>query len=357
MELYAIILAGGIGERFWPVSRRTFPKQFVPLFGKDSLIEQTRKRISRLCPLNRQRYIIPYEMANLLKMQTGVKHQNIIYEPFGKNTAPAIGLAATYLANCAPDATMIVLPADHYIKPVNTFISNIKVACKIAQQGYLVTFGIPPNRPETGYGYIHIGDVIERFGKITIHRALEFKEKPSLDIALAYLQAKKFLWNSGMFIFRVAAILEAFRTFLPDFYAELINFQQYIGTKKEKSILTLMYEKAPTTSIDYAVMEKAKNIAVVKANFLWDDVGSWLALERHFVAQRYANVVLGEHYSVDTKNSIIYSDSGVVATLGVENIVIVKSKDAVLVADKKRVGDLKALLRTIATSKSGKRFL
>lgn len=357
MELYATILAGGIGERFWPVSRRAFPKQFVPLFDKDSLIEQTRKRISRLCPLSYQRYIIPYEMANLLKSATGVKPQNIIYEPFGKNTAPAIGLAAVYISKIAPDATMIVLPADHYIEPVSNFIVNVKAAYKTAQQGYLVTFGIPPNRPETGYGYIHIGEVIERYGKITVHRAIEFKEKPSLDIALAYLQAKKFLWNSGMFVFRVATILEAFRTFLPDFYAGLLNFQNAIGTKQEKLMLMRLYQKAPTTSIDYAVMERAKNLAVVKANFLWDDVGSWLALERHFPAQRLGNVVLGEHYGVDTKESIIYSDHGIIATLGVENLVIVKAKDAVLVADKKRVGDLKALLRTIAISKSGKKFL
>ncbi|MEO0093965.1 MAG: sugar phosphate nucleotidyltransferase [candidate division WOR-3 bacterium] len=357
MELYAIILAGGIGERFWPVSRRSFPKQFVPLFGRDSLIEQTRKRISRLCPLTQQRYIIPYEMTELLQMQTGIKRANIIYEPYGKNTAPAIGLAAIYIANSAPDATLIVLPADHYIEPVNNFIANIKVACKVAQHGYLVTFGIPPTRPETGYGYIQIGDVIERYGKITVHRAIEFKEKPTLDIALAYLQAKRFLWNSGMFVFRVSTILEAFRNFLPDFYAELINFQNYIGTRQERLMLERMYKQAPTTSIDYAVMEKAKNIAVVKANFLWDDVGSWLALERHFPAQRYGNVIIGEHYGVDTKESIVFSDSGVIATLGVENLVIVKAKDAVLVADKKRVGDLKALLRTIATTKSGKKFL
>jgi mannose-1-phosphate guanylyltransferase len=357
MELYAVILAGGIGERFWPVSRRSFPKQFVPLFGKTSLIEQTRKRISRLCPFNHQRYIIPFEMAKLLQMQTGVKHQNIIFEPYGKNTAPAIGLAAVYISAIAPDATMVVLPADHHIEPVNNFIACVKAAYKIAQQGYLITFGIPPSRPETGYGYIHIGDVIDKQEKITVHRTLEFKEKPSLDIALAYFQAKKFLWNSGMFVFRVSTILDAFRTFAPDFYAELINFQKFIGTNQEKSMLERMYQQMPTTSIDYAVMEKAKNIAVVKANFLWDDVGSWLALERHFRISSDGNVILGKHYGVDSKESIIYSDAGVIATLGIENLVIVKAKDAVLVADKKRVGDLKALLRVIGNAKSGKKFL
>lgn len=357
MELYAAILAGGIGERFWPVSRRSFPKQFVPLFGKTSLIEQTRKRIARICPVNHQRYIIPFEMAKLLQMQTGVKHQNIIFEPYGKNTAPAIGLAAVYITAVAPDATMIVLPADHHIEPVNHFIACVKAAYKIAQQGYLVTFGIPPSRPETGYGYIHIGDVIDKQERIGVHHAIEFKEKPTLDIALAYLQAKKFLWNSGMFVFRVSSILDAFRTFAPDFYAELINFRKYIGTKHEQSMLERLYQQLPTTSIDYAIMEKAKNIAVVKANFLWDDVGSWLALERHFRILRYGNVVLGEHYGVDTKESIIFSDTGVIATLGVENLIIVKAKDAVLVADKKRLGDLKALLRVIGTKKSGKKFL
>lgn len=357
MELYAAILAGGIGERFWPVSRRSFPKQFVPLFGKTSLIEQTRNRISRLCPVNHQRYIIPSEMAKLLQMQTGVKPHNIIFEPYGKNTAPAIGLAAVYLLAVKPDATMIVLPADHHIEPVNNFIACVKVAYKIAQQGYLVTFGISPSRPETGYGYIHIGEMINKQERISVHHALEFKEKPTLDIALAYLQAKKFLWNSGMFVFRVSTILDAFRTFAPDFYAELINFQKFIGTKQEKSRLKRLYQQVPTTSIDYAIMEKAKNIAVVKANFLWDDVGSWLALERHFPILGDGNIILGEHYGVDTKESIILADTGVIATLGIENLVIIKSKDAVLVTDKKRVGDLKALLRVISTTKSGKKFL
>lgn len=357
MELYATILAGGIGERFWPVSRRTFPKQFVPLFGKVSLIEQTRKRITRICPLNHQRYIIPYEMAKLLQLQTDVKPQNIIFEPYGKNTAPAIGLAAVYIYSVAPEAIMIVLPADHHIEPVNNFISSIRAACKIAQKGYFVTFGIPPNRPETGYGYIHIGDIIEKQGKITIHHAIEFKEKPSLDIALAYIQAKKFLWNSGMFVFKVSSILDGFKNYLPDFYYELQKFLRFIGTKKEKRMLEKLYRLAPTTSIDYAVMEKAKNIAVLKANFLWDDVGSWTALERHFPIQRGRNIILGENYGVDTKDSIIFSDEGIIASLGVENLVIVKSKDAVLVADKKRVGDLKALLKVIADSKSGMKFL
>jgi mannose-1-phosphate guanylyltransferase len=357
MELYAAILAGGIGERFWPVSRRSLPKQFVPLFGKTSLIEQTRARISRICPIKYQRYIIPFEMAKLLKNQTGIKHQNIIYEPCGKNTAPAIGLAAVYISAVAPDATMIVLPADHHIEPVNKFIACVKGAYKIAQQGFLVTFGIPPSRPEIGYGYIHIGDVIDKPKRISVHRVLEFKEKPTLDIALAYLQAKKFLWNSGMFVFRVSSILDAFRTFDPDFYAELINFQKFIGTKQEHAMLKRLYRQLPTTSIDYAIMEKAKNIAVVKANFSWDDVGSWLALERHFRTSKDGNVVLGEHYGVDTKDSIIFSDNGVIGTLGIENLVIVKAKDAVLVTDKKRVSDLKALLRVISTTKSGKEFM
>lgn len=357
MEIYAAILAGGIGERFWPVSRRSLPKQFIHLFGKDSLIEQTRKRISRLCPWKNQRYIIPYEMAKLLRMHTGIKSQNIIFEPQGKNTAPAIGLAAISVAKIAPDATMIVLPADHYIEPVNKFISCVRTAAWIAQRGYLVTFGIPPVRPETGYGYIHIGDVIERKNKISIHRAVEFKEKPSLDIALAYLQAKKFLWNSGMFVFKVSTILDAFRTFLPEFYTELEKFQNYLGTKQEKSRLEMMYRKAPTISIDYAVMEKAKNIAVVKANFLWDDVGSWLALERHYPMQSDRNIVLGEHFGINSQDSIIYTDQGVVATLGIKNLVIVRSKNAVLISDKYRVTELKDLLRKIDSAKNGKRYL
>ena len=357
MKLYAIILAGGKGERFWPKSRTDFPKQFVSLFGRDSLIQQTYKRVRKIVPINNQYYVIPKGLVPILKKQIPLKTKNIIYEPIGRNTAPAIALAAIYLEKIAPDSTMFVLPADHLIENEKRFFDCVRFAYEIAQKGFLVTFGIPPNSPDTGYGYIHVGKEYLVKNGIHSYNGLKFIEKPNLKLAREYLKAKTYFWNSGMFVWKVSSILNAIRQCLPEFYKALKDFQKYIGTKKEESILGKIYQNAPATSIDYAVLEKMKNIAVVKANFIWDDVGNWQALERHFTKDKQGNVIIGKIFSQDTKNTIIVNDKDIIATMGINNLVVVKTGDALLIISKDKTSDLKELIKQIRQDKNGYKYL
>lgn len=357
MRLTAVVLAGGIGERFWPRSRANFPKQFVSLFGKDSLIQQTYQRINKIVNTKNQFYVIPNKLIPILRNQINLSNKNIIEEPFGRNTAPAIGLAAIYLEKIEPDGTMIVLPADHIIKNENAFIECIKFAYVIAQRDYLVTFGIPPSSPETGYGYMHVGKQYLTHKGIISYYGDKFVEKPNLALAKKYLQAKTYFWNSGMFIWKISAILEAIKSCQPKFYYDLKEFQNYIGTKKEKSMLKKMYRNAPATSIDYAVLEKVNNLIVLKANFVWDDVGTWSALERHFNKDKFGNVSIGKVINKDTKNSIVISDQDIVATLGIKDLIVVKTKDALLIVSKEKSAQLKELINQIKQDKIGKEYL
>ncbi|MEO0091518.1 MAG: mannose-1-phosphate guanylyltransferase [candidate division WOR-3 bacterium] len=357
MKLYAVILAGGKGERFWPMSRKDFPKQFIALFGKDSLLQMTYKRIRKIVPTKNQFFVISQSLAKILKQQITIPRSNIIYEPIGKNTAPAIALAAIYLQTIDPDGTMIVLPSDHLIKNEQDFYQDVKFAYEIAQKDYLVTFGIPPTSPETGYGYIHIGKEFSHQNKQVSYFGLKFVEKPNLSLAKKYLRAKTYLWNSGMFVWRISTILQAIKEHLPEFYEKLIDFQKTINTPKEKKSLEKLYQQAPATSIDYAVLEKSQNIVVVKANFIWDDVGSWLALERHFTKDNANNIILGKVCYKDTEDSIIVSNKDLIATMGVKNLIIVQTNDALLVISKEKAAELKDLIKIIGQNKDGIHYL
>ena len=356
MNLYAVILCGGRGERFWPKSRRALPKQFIALFGQQSLTQETSARVLPLCPPKRQLFVAPAEFEPVLRRQLG-KAANLVFEPMGRNTAPAIGLAAEYLKHEDPDATMLVLPADHLIEDRVAFLKAVRLGARLAQDGLLVTFGIRPERPDTGYGYIELGSRITGKGRLTAHRVLGFKEKPSPARARAYLAAGNYVWNSGMFIWRVDAILDAFRRFMPEFYDELEKFGKAIGTRREKPALARLYRNAQSISIDYAVMEKADNVACVRGTFDWDDVGSWLALVRHAKPDPAGNVAHGLLVARDSTNCVVDSDAGIVAALGVKDLVIVRAGDAVLVADRKHLGRMKQLLAEIAGHAVGERHL
>lgn len=356
MKLYAVILCGGRGERFWPKSRRSRPKQFIRLFGNRSLTEQTSARISRLCPPERQLFVAPAEFAGVMR-QMGFCGRNVVLEPAGRNTAPAIGLAASYLRRRDPDAVMVVLPADHLIEDRDAFLSSVRLAARSAEQGRLVTFGVRPDRPDTGYGYVQVGRRIAGHGRLTVHEVLGFREKPDAATAEKYVKSGDFLWNSGMFVWRVEAILAAFRQFLPGFHAALERFAEFIGRPGEKRMLAALYRDAPAMSIDYAVMEKADNVAVVRAGFDWDDVGSWLALDRHFSRDRDGNVLRGRCVGVEASGCTVEADRGVVALLGVRDIVVVRDGDVLLVAAKQSIGRTKEVLARIAAIPDGERYL
>jgi len=356
MSLHAVILCGGRGERFWPKSRRVQPKQFIALFSRGSLTQETSARIRPLCPPERQLFVAPVEFKAVLRRQLG-PDARLAFEPTGRNTAPAIGLAAAYLKREDPDPTMVVLPADHLIEDRPGFLSAVRMGAQLARQGLLITFGIRPDRPDTGYGYIQLGRRIAGKAHVTAYRVAAFKEKPSPARARAYLAAGNYVWNSGMFIWRVDAILAAFQRFTPEFHTQLEEFAATVGTRREKQALARLYRGAPATSIDYAVMEKADNVACVRGTFDWDDVGSWLALVRHVEPDPAGNVARGLLVSKDSSNCVVDSDSGIVAALGVKDLVIVRSGDAVLVADRKQIGRMKQLLADIAGHPAGQQHL
>ena len=340
--LYAIILAGGRGERFWPKSRRSFPKQFLRLFSKKSLLELTYERITPLIPSERQLYVVPrYLLPPLKEVMPILKREHILVEPEGKNTAPSIALAALHISKLNPETVMLILPADHLIEGRERFYECIKFAEEIAEEGYLVTFGIPPTRPDTGYGYIEVKGELERRGGLMAYKVKRFTEKPEKRLAEMYVKKGDYFWNSGMFVFKADSILSAFSSCLPEFYDRIEDY------KKGRISLEELYRRAPSISIDYGIMEKAENIALVKANFVWDDVGSWLALERHLPKDLDNNAIFGKFYSMDTKNMIVYNEDGIVVGIGVQDLVIVKTKDVVLVCKKDRAPDIKNLLRKI----------
>jgi mannose-1-phosphate guanylyltransferase len=356
MNLNAVILCGGRGERFWPKSRRALPKQFITLFGRQSLTQETSARVLPLCPAKRQFFVAPAEFEPVLRRQLGPS-AHLVFEPMGRNTAPAIGLAAEYLKHEDPNATMLVLPADHLIEDRSAFLKAVQMGGRLAQKGSLVTFGIRPERPDTGYGYVQLGSRIAGKGRLTAHRVQAFKEKPGPAKARAYLAAGNYVWNSGMFIWRVDAILAAFEEFMPEFHAELEQFGRAVGTRHEKEALVRLYRGTSSISVDYAVMEKADNVACVRGTFDWDDVGSWLALARHTKPDHSGNVTNGLLVARESSRCVVDSDSGIVAVLGVKDLIIVRAGDAVLVADRKSLTDIKQLLADMAALPQGKRFL
>jgi mannose-1-phosphate guanylyltransferase len=345
--VYAVVLCGGRGERFWPKSRRASPKQFIALFGKRTLVQATSDRIRTLCPLSRQLFVAPAEFGPLLSRQLKLGSRNLVFEPAGRNTAPAIALAALRLRRADPEAVMVVLPADHEIADRREFVRDIRMAVDLARQGLLVTFGIPPSRPDTGYGYVQLGNRLMAQGDLAAHRVLGFREKPDPRTAAEYVAAGNYVWNSGMFVWRADVFLRAVQQHMPEFHAALERFGRTIGTKREVAALKRLYAGAPSISVDYAILEKAQNIAAVRATFDWDDLGSWLALERHRPPDGHRNTVVGRFVGRDVENCIIDGDAGLVAALGVRDLVIVRSGDAVLVAHRDALDGIKELLAAI----------
>ena len=347
MEKTALIMAGGRGERFWPRSRRTLPKQFLSLTddGK-TMIQLTVERILPLVPIENIYISTNNTYAPLVAEQLpNLPSANILCEPVGRNTAPCIALGAAHIAKKHGDALMMVLPADHLIKYNSMFLSVLKESCKLAEnQDSLVTIGITPDYAETGYGYIKFK------GDVNIGTAFEvdkFVEKPSLELAKEYLAGDEYLWNSGMFIWKVSTILDKFRQLLPDTYEGLLEIQTAIGTSAEKDVLERVFPTFPSISIDYGIMEKSENIYPSPGNFGWDDVGSWLAIERIKKSNENGNIITGNVLSISTEDCIIEGSDKLIATIGLEDLIIVDTEDAILICDKTKTADIKKVLETL----------
>lgn len=356
-QLFAAILAGGKGERFWPVSVKSYPKQFLSVFGDKPMLQETLARIEPLVAPERTLIMTGDHLTQLVaETAANVPEKNVLGEPIPKNTAPAIGMAALVLDVRSPGAAMAVLPADHLIQNKEAFLRDLSKAAQVAvEEGRLVTFGIKPARPETEYGYVRIGAPLGSFEEV--YEAGGFREKPNLKQAGQLLAEGNYLWNSGIFVWTTTSILSALEEHLPSLRRELEAIRPAIGTEGEKEALTSFYHAAQKISIDYGVMEQADNVAVVKASFDWDDVGSWLSMERFLEEDDMGNVVRGDAINLNTDNSIVVCDDGLVATLGLSNVLVVRTANATLVCKKDRVGEIGKLVDEIGSKKKYRKFL
>lgn len=347
MKKTALIMAGGRGERFWPRSRKSLPKQFLSLTddGK-TMIQLTVERILPLVQLEDVYIATNQDYKPLVMAQLpGLPEENILCEPIGRNTAPCIALGAAHMAAKSGDALMMVLPSDHLIKHNDIFVDTLSKGCEIAEAGdNLVTIGITPNYPETGYGYIKykVQDTLGAGYSVDC-----FVEKPDLETARTYLASGNYLWNSGMFIWKVSTILKNFQSLMPADAQVLSTISAAIGTPKAHSVLESEFPKFNSISVDYGIMEKAENIFILPGLFGWDDVGSWLAVGRIKENTPQGNVESGNVLAVNTKNCILEGGHKLIAAVGLEDIIIVDTEDATLVCSKEHAGEIKTVLETL----------
>lgn len=346
----ALIMAGGRGERFWPKSRKNLPKQFLSLTsdGK-TMIQLTVERISPVVSLENI-YISTNTSYKKLVMEQlpGIPEENILCEPVGRNTAPCIGLAAVHIRKKLGDAIMMVLPSDHLIKNNVMFLDVLRDAATAAEENTnLVTIGITPSYPETGYGYIQFDSQNLKECTSRAYKVVNFKEKPDLSTAKEYVASGDYLWNSGMFIWKVSSILSNMENLMPAMYDGLKKIESSIGTHDQEQVLESEFINFKSESIDYGIMEHAKDIYIIPGAFGWDDVGSWLALERINSTNEFGNVVNGNVISIDTKNSIIHGNEKLIATVGLKDIIIIDTEDALLICDKDSTQDIKKVIENL----------
>jgi len=347
-QVFGVIMAGGVGSRFWPKSRERTPKQLLEIFGSGSMIQNTITRIQPLVP-HANTFIVTNALQYdaVVNQLPSVPKENILTEPVGRNTAPCIGLAASWIERIDPDAIMVVLPADHLIKDEKEFLRILNIAVQVADQSEgLLTIGIQPSRPETGYGYIQFSDeeTNNPYREQGVYRVKTFAEKPNQETAERFLESGDFLWNSGMFVWKVKTILKEIELHLPDLHAELRSLQPTIGTPRYESALEHSYGVLRGISVDYGVMEKAGNVFVVKGDFGWNDVGSWDEVVRLTDADESGNTARGKVILRDSKNNYIDAGTKIVATIGVDNVIVVVTDDAVLVCGKSKSQDVKEIV-------------
>ena len=356
--MYAVIMAGGRGTRFWPRSRERKPKHLLDIVSKRTIIQETVDRIKSLIPPENILIVTGEKHAReLIKQLPEIPAQNIIIEPVGKNTAACIGLAALHIQKIVPDDVMIVLPSDHAIGDCRKYLEVISAAAKVAdQEGGLVTIGIKPSGPETGFGYLEGGDSLGRVAGKEVFRVKSIREKPDLLKARKFVQSGNFYWNSGMFIWKASTIMNEINRFLPELHLGLMKIKESLGTPKEKATVPKVYKGLKSISIDYGVMEKAGNVFVLPGDFGWSDVGSWDALWKISAKDNQGNALIGGGSAIftDTEGALVYSPKKLVALVGVKDLIIVETKDALLICKKDRSQDVKKVVDTLEAAKKKK---
>jgi mannose-1-phosphate guanylyltransferase len=344
--IYALILAGGSGERFWPLSRRNRPKQLLRLVSERTLLEETIARLDGFVPNERILILTNVEQEKAVRdLLKGFPKQNIIAEPAKRDTAAAVALGAGWVAARDHSATMLAFPADHVIADRVAFQETMKTAAAAAEEtGALVTIGIKPTWACPGFGYIEQGEAVRLRGenKIAVHRVVRFREKPNADLAESFLRKGNFRWNAGMFVWSVPTVLSEFNRHAP----ELADFISQVRSPRDlEKILHERFAKLPRISFDYAIMEKADRVMVVEASFDWDDVGSWQAVARYFKNDEHGNAANTALIALESSDNVIFNDSETtVALLGVHNLIVVRTKDAILICHRHQAEKIKNLV-------------
>jgi len=339
--LYGLILAGGSGSRLWPMSRELYPKQLLNLQNEESLLQSTFKRLNSFIPSGKIVAITGMKHVatvrhQLSKVGDGVK---VLSEPLSKNTAPAIAVAVKNILAKGEDDVVLVLPSDHLIKNIDKFITTVKKGEELAKMGYIVTFGVQPSYPETGYGYINVLDTKIADG----YKVNRFVEKPDLELAEKYVADGKYFWNAGIFMFKPSVFMAE----LAKHSLEITKVLSGLDFSKSDEIPYVEFEKMPNISVDYAVMEKSDKIALVKLESDWNDLGSWTSIYDTERKDENGNVFVGHVEDIGSKNSMVYSSSKLVATIGLEDVVVVETEDAILACKKDRTQDVKKIYDTL----------
>lgn len=350
---YALIMAGGGGTRLWPMSRQDTPKQLLPLVEESSMFKTS---VDRLAPLFTpdQIYVVTGRKY-LESLRTHAPHipsQNFIIEPYGKESGPAAALGIAVIQKRDPQATIAILTADHHITKKDEFRNALAAGYQVAQHGYIVTLGISPSYPATGFGYIHQGEMLEKADNFTAYHSLGFTEKPNVVTATSFLASGDYTWNSGMFIWTAAQAMSEFQRQQPDMHAAFIELAPAVDTNEFDARLEEIWEKIGKISLDYAVMEGAEKMAVIPVDIGWNDVGSWSSMFEVLKLDKFGNAFKGrqpERVILDTKNTLVYSDK-LIVTIGVQDVILIETPDALLLCHKDRTQDVKEvvnhLLRT-----------
>ncbi|MGE5432598.1 MAG: mannose-1-phosphate guanylyltransferase [Syntrophomonadaceae bacterium] len=340
MELYAVIMAGGVGSRFWPRSKEKKPKQLLKIFGQNSMIQDTVERLEGLVEKKNIFVITNKVQKTEIKNQLpGIPAENIIDEPFGKNTAAAIGLASIIVGKKSKDAVILTLPADHIIRDKDEFQRTLSSAAKFAyERKGLVTIGINPTRPETGYGYIQIE---EKPVEDNIFKVLTFAEKPNYATAVRFIESGDFLWNSGMFIWRIDSILSEIELHMPELFEGLKEIEGSLNTPNFEKTLSHVYGQLKSISIDYGIMEKSSNVFLTRGMFIWSDVGSWEEVYQLTEKDEDGNALVGKTYCQNTSDSYVYSPKKFTAVVGVENLIVINTEDALLICRRDKAQEVK----------------